>query len=100
VTALWWVEGDVAAMLGGFVTEMVMRRTREWYHQRYQEGPDLKGVEPHALEHGSWFVHLDVEDDMPVRHALVRMRGMSVEGLEIVQADHVICPSCRARAGQ
>jgi hypothetical protein len=87
-------------MLGGFVTEMVLRRTREWYHQRYPEGPDLKSVEPHALEHGSWFVHLDVDDDTPVRHALVRMRGMSVEGLEIVEADHVICPSCRAMNGQ
>jgi hypothetical protein len=86
-------------MLGGFVTEMVLRKTQEWYHQRYPEGPDLQGMEPHALEHGNWFIHLRVDDEPPMRHALVRMRGMSVEGLEVVQADHVICPSCRALNG-
>ncbi len=86
-------------MLDGFVSEMVVRRTTAWFEQRHPYGPCLSGVRPIPLLGGSWFVHLTLANDRPVIHALVRMRGMSVEGIDVVQADANICPACQPTSG-
>lgn len=85
-------------MIDGFLTEMVIRKTTTWYEERHPTGPTVAGVHPYQLQQGNWFVHLKVTRDRPVIHVLVRMRGMSVEGFDTVQADDTICPACRAGA--
>ena len=85
-------------MLDSFLTEMIMRRTNDWFEQRNPLGPSLTGVRPIQLVGGNWFVHLTLSNDRPVMHALVRMSGVSVQGFDIIQADGTICPVCRTTA--
>jgi hypothetical protein len=82
-------------MLDSFLAELVMRRTTAWFEQRNPFGPKLMGIRPVPLLGGNWFVHLVVSNERPVMHALVRIRGMSFEGIDIVQADATICPACQ-----
>jgi hypothetical protein len=86
-------------MINSFVTELILRRTTSWFEQRHPYGPTLTGIRPIPLLGGNWFVHLTLSNDRPVTHALVRMRGVSVEGIDVIQADATICPACQAPAG-
>lgn len=83
-------------MIEGFLTEMVIRRTTEWFQQRHPYGPALTKVDVFPLLAGNWFGHLSVSNDRPRIHVLIHMRGTSIESFEIVEADAVICPTCRA----
>lgn len=83
-------------MLDSFLTEMVIRRTTAWFEQRHPYGPTVTNVRPIPLLGGNWFVHLFISPDRPVAHALVRMHGVSVEGIDVIQADATICPACQS----
>jgi hypothetical protein len=83
-------------MFEGFLTEMIIRRTTSWFEERHPLGPSVTGIHPFPLLGGNWFVHLSLSHNRPHTHALVRMRGASIESFEVVQADGVICPTCRA----
>jgi hypothetical protein len=83
-------------MLDSFLTEMIMRRTTAWYEQRHPLGPAVTGIYPVALLGGNWFVHVSLANGRPTTHALVRMHGMSIDGIDIVEADATICPTCRS----
>jgi hypothetical protein len=85
-------------MLDSFLTELITRRTTAWFEQRHPFGPSLTSIRPIPLLGGNWFVHLTISQDRPVTHALVRMRGASVEGIDIIQADATICPACQSTA--
>jgi hypothetical protein len=85
-------------MLASFLTEMIIRRTTAWFEQRHPLGPSVTGIHPFPLLGGNWFVHLSLSNGQPDTHALVRMHGVSIEGIELVQADATICPTCRPGA--